>query len=138
MLTSATEAEFTDFLTRYGYAVAQDTGPLLALSELFMMTLPWCDDAQESTAATTAAQCFIAYAMSAEGGAFNPAGIANTQNVKSQKVDTLEKEFFAADSALSGTDAMSLLKRLPVAYGLLSSLLCETDSSTHKTAVFVV
>lgn len=140
MLTSATEAEFTTFLATYGYTVAADAGPLLALSFVFLSTLPWRDAAQESTPVITDAQCFVAYSMSAEGGRFNPSAKVDNVFLTKKKVETLEQQFEVNES-LTGTDAMSLLRSLPMAYGLLGEHLSEAPvltSETHRAGVFWV
>ncbi len=141
MLTSATETEFTAFLSTYGYTVAQNSASLLALSFLYLNTLPFCDADQDSTNTITTAQCLIAYNMSTEGGAWNPVAQVERQGIKSKKVDTLEKEFFEAAGDLAGTDAMSLLRSLPMAYALLSPYLCATpvvSADSHQASVWVV
>jgi len=144
MITSATKAEFTAFLTTYGYTVdgiSGDSAPLLALSHIYLQTLPWCDSEQGDHASIKTAQCFIAYAMSAEGGGFNPSARIDGLVVKSKAVGTLEKEFMFNENVDSGSSSISLLKSLPIAYGMLSPFLCESqtvDADTHQAAVYVV
>lgn len=141
MIDSATEADFTAFLAKYGYTVAADAGPLLALSYAFISTLPWCDSDQENHASITEAQCFIARAMSEEGGAFDPSARASGLVVKREKADSLEQEYMFNESVNQGADSLSLLKSLAIPYGLLQPFLCETatvTADTHRAAVFVI
>lgn len=147
MLTSATQAEFTAFLTTYGYTVAANAAPLLALSMAFLNTLPWCDDADladtDNIDAIKQAQLFIAYAMSVEGGGFNPTTQASNIYVSKEKVGPLEQEFDIDDSAGNNNsgNSIGLLKNMPLIHGLISSLLCEPvelTADSHRSAVFVV
>lgn len=141
MLTSATEADFTAFLTTYGYTVASNAVPLLARSFVYLQTLPWCSSDQDDHASINLAQCFIAYAMSAEGGAFNPTARVDGLVVKRKKVDVLEQEFMFNDNIDNGTSSISLLKSYPIAYGLLLPFLCETpqlSADSHRASVYVV
>lgn len=141
MLTSATEAEFSAFLTANGFSVASDVSPLLALSLVFLNTLPWCDSNQADHANIKMAQSFIAYAMSAEGGSFNPAARVSGLHVKRREVDVLEQEFMVNESVNQGSSSIDLLKSFPIAYGLLSQFLCEGEQLTegsHRASVYVV
>ena len=141
MINSATEEEFRSFLTTYGYAVASDVAPLLALSLVFLNTLPWCSDDQGDHDNIKLAQNFIAYGMSAEGGGFNPSARVSGVVVKRQEVDVLEQEFMFNESVNQGSSSLDQLKGFPIAYGLLSQFLCEgveLTADTHRAAVYVV
>lgn len=141
MLTSATEAEFNAFLATHGYTVSSGVPPLLALSLAFMNALSWCNPEQEDTEQTKIAQLFIAYAMSAEGGGFNPAARAESLVTRSESVGSLKEEFMFNDSVDLGTTTVSLIKSLPIPYGLLHPLLCDIQEITadnHRASVYVV
>lgn len=143
-LTSASVTDFDAFLSQYGYTVSGDKAQLLALSFAFLRSLPFCDSDQATNADIIEAQGFIAYAMSVEGGGFNPAGMVDNRTLTKEGIgrNALVEEWEVND-ALSGTDAYTLIKRLPIAYGLLSQYLCGVDtnadgSTTHIASVFVV
>ena len=141
MLTTATEAQFTEFLDNYGYAVASDSGPLLALAFTFVKSLPFCDAEQADTPEILEAQCFIAYAMSSEGGGFDPSRQLDARVVTKTKLEGLERQFEVNEAVGTGTDSYSLLKSIPMAFSLLQTLLCEIptgSSTTHAAGVFVV
>lgn len=129
---SATEEQFTAFLTKYGYIVDGDTSPLLALSHAFLLTLPLSESADSER--VVEAQCFIAYAISENGGGFNPAAIAEAKTlVKSGLGRSAIVDEWKINELLSGTDPLSLLRSIPLAYGLLKEYLV-----TATVGVFVV
>lgn len=139
MLTSATEAEFTAFQIKYGYTVTADPLPLLALSFSFLQTLPWKIKNQESTDSIIEAQCFIAISIYRDE--FDPSARIEDMRVTKKKVDTLEKHFEANDY-LQGTDPVTLLRSMPIAYGLLYPYLSPSSIANgglvHDAGVFVV
>ena len=141
MLTSATEAEFTAFLTTREYDVAGSVGPLLVQSLDYLETLPWCDSEQESTDAIKKAQLYIAYAMSTEGGGFNPAERASALVTKVEDLKGLKEEFMFNESVDLGSSSLSQLKSLSIPYGLLFPYMCSRNEITegnHRASVFVV
>lgn len=138
MLTSATKDEFTAFQTTYGYSVASDARPLLALSLAFLKTLPWCDKDQGDDDLIKSAQLFIAYAMSAEGGSFDPTARTSGVTVSKEEVDVLEIEYKVNESLPEANDSLGLLKSFPMIYALIAPLLCETPADdSHIASVFV-
>jgi len=141
MLTSATAAEFDTFLTTYGHTVASSSAPLLALSFAFMNTIPWCDDADLTDPIIQQAQMFLAYAMSAEGGGFNPQTQTGNIYTTKEKVGPLEQEYKLDTTSASGKDVMGLLKTFPIIYGMLQPFICEPvelAAGDHVASVFVV
>lgn len=133
-ITAATSEQFDTFLTDYGYTVAaEDKSRLLALSLAFLGTIDLCQEGE-----THVAQCFIAYAMSAAGGGFNPAAVADDKTLVAKGLgrNAISKEWQVNDS-LTGTDPVTLLKRVPMAYGLLRPLLCSgADSGISNFEVY--
>jgi|GEM_PF-3641415 len=131
-VTAATSEQFDTFLTTYGYTVDDDDDKarLLALSLSFLSTIELCVEG-----ATDQAQCFIAYAMSANGGGFNPAAVSDDKTLTKKGVgrSAIVKEWEVNDE-LSGTDTLSMLKRIPMAYALLKPLLCAGDSGVVELA----
>lgn len=125
-IVSATNEQFTAFLTKYGYEIADDESALLPLSFVFLSTLPFCSGT-ESDGQITDAQCFIAYSMSSTGGGFNPAAIAEAKTLTKKGLGrgAITKEW-AVNELLSGTDPVSMLRTMPIAYGLLNNYLCES------------
>ena len=124
-ITAATSEQFDAFLTTYGYTVeVGEKARLLALSLSFLSTIELCADGE-----TDQAQCFIAYAMSAKGGGFNPVAVADDKTLTKKGIgrSAVLKEWEVNDD-LSGTDSLSMLKRIPMAYGLLKPLLCVGSS----------
>ena len=121
-LESATTTQFTDFLTKYGYSVADNEAVLLSLSFAFMSTLAFCDEPDADRAAD--AQCFIAYAM--DGGGFNPAAVVDSRTLieKGLGRGAIVKKW-SENEKLSGTEPVNLLRQVPMAYGLLKDSLCS-------------
>lgn len=140
-LVAATEGEYTTFRTKYGRTIADGEEAFLPLSFAFLSTLPFCaGDAVEQTAAITEAQCFIAYAMSANGGGFDPTlmGDAKTLIKKNLGRSAIVKEY-EINAQLVGTDPMSMLRKIPMALALLDSVLCPVPVAGESAAgVFVV
>lgn len=124
-LVSATEQEFADFQAKYGYTVDAGETHLLPLSFAFVQTLPFCADAEVDQDRFAEGQCFIAYAMSQAGGGFNPAAVAEAKTLVKKGLgrSAITKEW-AVNQDLIGTDPMSQLKSVPMAYGLLKTYLC--------------
>lgn len=122
IITAATPEQFDEFLTEYGYTVPDgDKSRLLALSLSFLGTLDMCAEGE-----THVAQCFIAYAMR-DGGGFDPVAVADDKTLIAKGLgrNAIAKEWQVNDS-LTGTEPLTLLKRVPMAYGLLRPLLCST------------
>ena len=134
-LTSATESEFADFLTKYGFTLASGEQAPLALSFAFLSTLPFCTDVEDN-AAIREAQCFIAFAMTSQGGAFNPAAMREPKTLVKKGLGrgAITKEW-EVNSELSGVDATSALKTLPIAYGILKPYLCVDPASSYGAFV---
>lgn len=124
-IVSATIEQFTAFLTKYGYEIADDESALLPLSFTFLSTLPFCSST-DSDDQIIEAQCFIAYSMSANGGGFNPAAIAEAKTLTKKGLGrgAITKEW-AVNELLNGTDPVSMLRAMPIAYGLLNGYLCR-------------
>ena len=123
-LIAATADEFDAFLTTFKYDLIDDREKLLALSFAFIGSLPFCDGVVQ-TPQITQAQLFIAYAMSEEGGSFNPAVMADNRTlIKENLGRSAIVEEFKVNDELMGTDPFTLLKRIPMAYGLLAPFLC--------------
>ena len=121
-VVAATAQQFDDFLTLYGYTVPElDKPRLLALSLAFLNTVDICEEGP-----TDQAQCFIAYAMSANGGGFDPTAVSDGKILtKSGLGRNAIVEEWDIDSALAGSDSISLLKRVPMAYAIIKPLLCK-------------
>ena len=124
-LVSATEQEFADFQLKYGYSVDAGEAHLLPLSFAFAQTLPFCEGVEVDQDRFVEGQCFIAYAMSQAGGGFNPAAVAEAKTLVKKGLgrSAITKEW-AVNQDLIGTDPMSQLKSVPMAYGLLKTYLC--------------
>lgn len=157
-ITSATDAEFAAFLTTFCYDVAETERPkLLALSHIFLCSLPFCDDAELDVEKVAQAQMFLAYSMSDEGGGFNPAAFAfseSTADTSGGRViersigrGAIVKRFEYPDTDSSSasiaglTPFEKLQKANTIAFGLLAPFLCEhqnDDNGTGCPAVFVV
>lgn len=123
-IVAATSEQFNDFLALYGYTVDDgEKARLLALSLAFLSTVELCKEGE-----THEAQCFIAYAMSTNGGGFNPATVADDRVLTKKGIGSgaIVKEW-DVNSELSGADPVSLLKRVPMAYGLLKPLMCSAS-----------
>ncbi len=125
-LETATEAEFDTFLSAYGYTVAGDKDQLLALSFAFLSTLDFCADEGD----TVPGQCFIAYAISEEGGGFDLVSTVDDKTLTKKGLGrgAMVKEY-AINAELAGTDSVAMLRRMPMAYGSLRSLLCQSSIS---------
>jgi len=124
-ITAATPEQFDAFLSGYDYTVEPEAkSRLLALSMQFLRTIEICKEGE-----THEAQCEIAYRMSEEGGAFNPGAVSDGKSLikKGLGRNAVVKEW-EVNEELSGTDAISMLKRLPMAYGMLKPLLCQNQS----------
>lgn len=125
-ITAATGEQFDTFLTGRGRTVAEDHAVLLVRSLDFLSTIELCQEGE-----THLAQCHIAWAMSEEGDGFNPAAVFDEKTLTKKGLgrNAIVKEF-VVNSELSGTDSISLLKRIPMAYGLLKPLLCQSADSS--------
>ena len=129
-VTAVTTEQFSAFLDRYGFATTDETHPL-PLAYMFMKTLPFCDNAVVDDETMVEAQCFIAYSISITGGGFNPAAIAEAKTLtKSGLGRSAIVDEWKVNEALIGTDPVSLLKSLPLAYGLLKSYICDHGDSS--------
>ena len=141
-ITSASSLDYSVFLATYGYTASPNDAASLALAFAFMGTLPFCDGADTvQTPAMTQAQLFIAYAISS--GAFNPSAVVSSTVLIEEDIgrSALVEKYAVVNDALTGSDPMSLLQSMPMAYGLLSGSLCPTpDATTCGTGigVFVV
>lgn len=123
-LVSATEPELTVFLAKYGYSIEEDGTPLLALSFAFLSTLPFRDVESVDVDRVAEAQCFIAYSMSANGGGFDPSAIAEAKTLIKEGLGRGAMiEEYSINTMLSGTDPISRLRSLPLAFGLLDKYL---------------
>lgn len=133
-LLSAAEPELNAFLAKYGYSIEEDATPLLALSFAFLSTLPFRDVESVDVDRVAEAQCFIAYSMSGNGGGFDPSAIteAKTLTKKGLGRGAITKEW-AVNELLNGTDPISQLRAMPLAFGLLNNYL-----SYGNTGAFVV
>ena len=122
-LVSATDAEFEAFLTERALTISDTETALVVKSFDFVETLSFCSEVDAET--LVKAQCFIAYAMSANGGGFSPSAIAETKNLieKGLGSGAIVKKW-EVNEDLNGSDPLSLLKTVPAAYGLLKNSLC--------------
>jgi len=114
--------EFEQYLSDRGYSLAGASEPLLIRSFDYMQGLTWCDDHASAYAVTQNmknAQCEIAYRMD-QG--FDPAKVVPAQNVKREKVDVLETEYFEG-GGVSATFDESII-HLAQAYSYIKDLLC--------------
>ena len=123
-LISATDAEFTAFLTERNLTIADTETALVVKSFDFVETLSFCSEPDADV--LVKAQCFIAYAMSANGGGFNPSAIAESRTLieKGLGSGAIVKKW-SENAELIGTDPKTLLKTVPSAYGLLKGYLCS-------------
>lgn len=123
-LVSATEPELTVFLAKYGYSIEEDATSLLALSFAFLSTLPFRDVESIDAERVAEAQCFIAYSMSANGGGFDPSAIAEAKTLTKKGLGrgAITKEW-TVNELLNGTDPVSQLRAMPLAFGLLNNYL---------------
>jgi len=87
---------------------------------------------------------FIAYAMSDDGGGFDPAAVTDGRVVKREELgrDAIVDEYQILDD-MQGSDPYTLLKRVPLALGLLNPYLCpggdvSGNEGKYQPAVFVV
>lgn len=125
----ATDADFAEFLTKFGYSVDAETH-LLPLAAAFISTLPFCDDAVIDDAKIIEAQCFVAYSISANGGGFDPAALVAAKTLtKSGLGRGAIVDEWKVNESLMGTDPMSLLKSMPLVYGMLRSYMCPGGAS---------
>lgn len=134
-ITAATPEQFDTFLSTYGYTVEDgDKSRLLALSLSFLNTIDLTGDGE-----TYEAQCFIAYAMSPAGGGFNPATLSDNKTLTKKGLgrSAVVKEW-EVNSELSGSDSVSLLKRIPMAYGLLKPMLSQAAIASGGIGTFEV
>lgn len=131
-LIAATQEQFAEFLSRYGYPdPSESVLPLLAMSFAFTRTLPFCSDQEVNADVLVEAQCFIAYSISAAGGGFSPNAVADARiKVEEGLGRTALVDKWKVNEQLIGTEPIDLLKKLPLAYGLLKGFLC-TDGCSH-------
>lgn len=143
-LVPATETEYQAFLDKFGFSIASCDLKHLPLSFAFLSSLPFCDDDPAQTPQITEAQLFIAYSMSNGGGGFNPTAIAGDRIlIKEELGREAIVEEYQVNELLSGTDPMSLLRSMPMAFGLLSKYLCpvavtEDGEAPFQAGIFVV
>ena len=131
-LVSATTTEFAAFLTQFGYSVAETHDPLIELSFVMLKTIPFYDVDDVPVATVVQAQCFIAYAMSAEGGGFDAAAIAEARELieKGLGRGALRKKW-QVDQSLNGTHPVHKLRLIPLAYGLLKDYIRYGASAVY-------
>jgi len=144
-LISATPAEYAAFLTKYGFSLPSGEPDFLPLSFTFLSTLPFCEGFSNvsSSPEILEAQMFIAYAMSSAGGGFSPVALADSRTVVEESIGrNALVEKYSINETLIGTDPMSMLRSVPMALGLLDSLLCPVpaadEATTFRAAAFVV
>ena len=135
----ATITEFNQFLDEYGYCLKDfdDTRKTQMLNRAFafISTLEFCQEGS-----TVPGQCEIAYQMAL--GAFDPSAATDGRSLTERSIgrNALVRKW-SVDESLQGTEPVTLLQRLPLAYGMLKSLLCEaslvndTDSITNFEVV---
>ena len=145
-ITSATEAQFSTFLTTYCYTVPEtERAKLLALSHIFLCSLPFCEGAELDADKVAQAQMFLAYSMSECGGGFNPASFAYSDSTTDETAGgrLTEKslgrgaivkkyEYDSSTTTTSGsagiaglTPFQTLQRANAIAFGLLAPFLCE-------------
>ena len=130
-LTTATAEQFDAFLLARNLSVDEDAkSSALVVSFDFLELLEFCTD--EESPDTVKAQCYIALAV-ADGGVFSPADAVDSKTLIEKGVgrSAIEKTWSIND-ALSGTDAITMLKRVPMAYNILKPLLCDTGSGVRS------
>lgn len=119
---AATEQEFADFLLKYGFSAEESERPvLLAKSFAFLSSLSFCTEGS-----TVEGQLFIAMALA--DGSFDPFAVSDGRVlIKEGLGRNAIMEEFAVANDLSGTDSISQLKRVPMAYNALAPLLCTSS-----------
>jgi len=127
-VTPSTLAQFDQFLTDFGYTVAENKDVLLKRSFSFLSTVKLCKPVPDEI--IVQAHNYIAYSMSAEGGGFNPFGVAEEKMLTKKGLGrgAIVKEW-DVDKSLSGSDSISKIKRLGVVYELLKDYLCGSNNS---------
>lgn len=135
-LVSATQEQYTAFRAKYCYKIAAGDEALLPLSFAFLSCLPFCEGVVQ-TEEITEAQMFIAFAMSSAGGGFDPAAIVDEKILVTRELgrEAIVREYELREG-MTGTDSISLLRRMPVAYGLLSKHLCPDVIEADGTRPF--
>ncbi len=131
-LTPATELEFTTFLAKYGYSVTEDKEILLARSFAFLDSLPFCDDVDLDADVVVEGQCFLAYAMSTEGGLFDPFAIADPKTLIEKGIgrNAVSKKWQVNDD-LNDHTPISNLKTVPMAFGVLKNYMCYGTAGVY-------
>lgn len=121
-ITAARSEEFETFLSQNGYELGSDdvAAVLLHRSFRFISTLSFCVEGS-----TLEGQCHLAYAMRS-GGQFSPDAIAEDKALVKKGIgrNAITKEWQVNDE-LSGTDSLTMLKKVPMAYAELKHLLCD-------------
>lgn len=71
-------------------------------------------------------QCEIAYQIAI--GAFDPSAVRDGRSLTERSIgrNALVRKW-SVDQALQGSEPITLLQRLPLAYGMLKSLLCDSS-----------
>ena len=144
-LTSATVAEFDAFTALMEYGAVPNQSQVLARAHAFMQSLPWCDANQVTTDNIKSAQMHVAYALTQ--GSFDPFTPQDNRILIKEEIgrDAIVDEYKVNETVASlGTDSYSQLKRLPIPFGLVQSLLCpstdvlDATTTTHQASGFVV
>lgn len=131
-VTPATDTQLDDFLALYGYTIPNaDKTVLLARSLALLNTVQICQEGD-----TYVAQCFIAYAMSAEGGGLNPTALLESKTLTKKGLgrNAIVKEW-DVNTELSGTNTIAILKRIPMAYAILEPLLCQNQTTSSSSNI---
>ena len=133
---AATLEEFNEFLSLYCYEVPDtDKQKSLNLAFAFISTLEFCQEGS-----TVPGQCEIAYQIAI--GAFDPSAATDGRSLTERSIgrNALVRQW-SVNESLQGTEPVTFLRRIPLAYGMLKSLLCEatlindTDSITNFEVV---
>ena len=123
-LTTATTAELDSFIVDYNIETIDDAAKpsLLKLSFAFLGTVKFCSDVD--TGVFVQAQCFVIKAIS-EG--FSPSGVVDSKTLVGKGLgrSAIVKKW-EVNKDLVGTDSISMIKTIPMAYNLLKQFMCNS------------
>ena len=119
----ATVTEFDAWLTKFNYSVEPADKPfLLALANTFVKTVDFCSGTAEDL---IEGQLFLAYGM---GNGFDPVSVTDGKDLVEKGIgrNAIVKRW-EINAATAGTDAVPMLRRVPMAYNLLSPFICSAS-----------